>query len=75
MSMIENNICPMNEAKRIFVEMSLSFSNSSLKISSNGKVPPTDREVWLPIEKVLGLDTDEFYKQVIADPSVCFEPK
>jgi len=68
----ENNICPESEATFISLRLSLYNTSSPLSIYSDGRVPPTDREVWLPIEEVLGVDEVEFYDQVISDPSACF---
>ena len=70
----ENNICPEREAKSIALRLLLFDLDSKLSIY-NGRVPPTDRNVWLPIDEVLGVSTQEFYQRVIADPSACFVPK
>ena len=71
----ENNICPQLEATWIDLRLLLSSATSQLSIFGDGGVPPTDRNVWLPIEEVLGVSTQEFYQGVIADPSACFVPK
>jgi hypothetical protein len=72
----ENNICPKNEAQSISINLSLfNPTTSLLTIYNDGRVPPTDREVWLPVEKVLGVNTTEFYDQVLSNPSVCFKPQ
>ena len=71
----EINICPENEARFINLSLSLYSPNSGLSIYYDGRVSPTNREVYLPIEEVLGVDTTEFYNQVLSNPSVCFKPQ
>ena len=71
----ENNICPENEARFIEMNARLYNPNSALSVYTDGRVPPTGDSAWLPIEKVLGLNNQEFYRRVISDPSTCFKPK
>lgn len=69
----ENNVCPQKEASLIDLRLSLYNPFSGLDIYSGGRVPPTRRDVYLPIEDVLGITALEFYNQVISNPSVCFQ--
>ncbi len=71
----DNNVCPELEARYIDLRLSLYNPNSGLSFLANGRVPPTDRSVWLPVEEALGITTKEFYNRVISDPSTCFKPK
>jgi hypothetical protein len=72
----ENNICSKHEGKSISIELSLFNTTTVLRtIYNDGRVPPTDREVWLPIEEVLGVNTSEFSSQVLANSQTCFRPK
>ena len=68
-----NKICPNNEVK--ILRMALSHLDSPFSIYADGRVPPTDREIYLPIEEMFGINTSDFYKQVLANPSICFELK
>lgn len=69
----ENGICPEREGQ--FVRMHLSLYNTAgrLSIYSGGRVPPTDRDVWVPLEEALGIDSGRFYQHVISRPSACFK--
>jgi hypothetical protein len=72
----ENNVCPEREAKFIDLQLSLFSTATTLEtIYNDGRVPPTDRTVWLPIEEVVGISPQEFYQYVISDSSACFKPK
>ena len=71
----ENNICPELKAKFLAIRLSLFNPSSSLSIYGDGRVRPTERSAWLPLEEVLGVDTQEFYRQLMSDPLTCFEPK
>lgn len=68
----ENNICLEDKAQDIYMRLSLFNPNSNLRISDDGRVPPTDRRAWLPINEILGVNESEFYNQVISNPSICF---
>jgi hypothetical protein len=70
---LENNLCPNNEAKHIYLHMLLSHPNSTLDIYSDGQVPFTNQEIYPRIEEVFNIGADEFYEQVLSDPTVCFE--
>jgi hypothetical protein len=72
-SWLENKLCPSDEVK--VLHMTLSYSDSSFSIYADGRVPPTDREIYLPIEEMFGVTVHQFYKQVLEDSLVCFEPK
>jgi len=52
--------------------MRLSYPGSTLSIYGDGTVPGTESP---PVEYVIGIDTHEFYERLVADPSVCFEPR
>jgi hypothetical protein len=69
----DNHLCPNNDARYIFLHLELSYENSTINISNDGRVPLTDREVYLPIEEALRVNEDEFYNRVLSDPDVCFE--
>lgn len=71
----KNIICPEIEKKYAFLRLTLTNLVSGLSVYDPNWVPPTDREVWSPIEEVLGMDKQKFYDQIIADPEVCFEVK
>jgi len=68
----ENNLCTINENQYIHVTMDLFDPTSGIAIEdfNLGLGPP----YWPPINEALGIDVDEFYERVLADPSVCFEP-
>lgn len=69
----ENNICPQgSEAHFINLRLSLYDPNTKLSIYSNGR---TSKDLGMPIEEAIGVNTKEFYNRVVSDPSVCFEPK
>ena len=71
-SKYEDNICAAS-GKSIDIQLSLfNTANSLLTIYNDGRVPPTDRSVWLPIQEVLGVNVMEFYNRVISDSSACF---
>lgn len=72
----ENNICiePGYEANSLSLRLSLYDPNSGVDIYADGRVPPSDPDVWVPIEEELGMDAAEFYRRVIDNPSVCFKP-
>jgi hypothetical protein len=69
----ENNICPEKEATLVDLDLSLYNPDAGLDIYIDGRVQPTNRDVYLPIEEVLGITTTEFYNQVFSNPSVCFQ--
>lgn len=74
-SMQEKLICTENEKLIIGLDLTLTNPTSGLSIYKPGWVPPTDRNVWLPIIEVLGLDEKEFYNQIITNQETCFEVK
>jgi len=71
----DDQICP--GPKKISASLQLTVTNtfSGVDIYEPGGVPPTNREVYLPIEEVLGVNKEDFYNEVLTDPSVCFEVK
>jgi hypothetical protein len=72
----ENNLCSQYvSVDHISVDLTISNVNSPFEIDGGGGVPLTDREVYLPIEEALGVSPHQFYERVLADPTVCFEPK
>jgi hypothetical protein len=72
-SWLENKLCPNETVMPL--GMTLSYPGSPFSIYADGRVPPTDREIYLPIEAMFGITTNDFYNQIFADPSICFEPK
>jgi hypothetical protein len=71
-----NSICPLlSEKQQSVLEMTLTNTSALPDIYPPGKVPPTDREVYLPIKDALGIDEKEFYNRLLLDPSTCFEIK
>lgn len=71
----DNNICPsfeMGSSVKRYVYLTNRESTLSL-LPENGRVLPTDRDVWLPIDHVLGISVLDFYNQLLSDSSVCFE--
>lgn len=71
----DNNICPsfeMGSSVQRYFYLTNRESTMSL-LPENGRVLPTDRDVWLPIDEVLEISILDFYKQLLSDPSVCFE--
>jgi hypothetical protein len=72
----DNNICtePGYEARNLSLRLSLYDPNSGVNIYADGRVPPTDHAVWIPIEEALGVTNIEFYRQVVSNPSICFTP-
>lgn len=72
----ENNLCPRDRSVfSLSIHMTISSANSPFNINGDGRVPLTDREVYLPIEETFGITSREYYESVLEDPSVCFEPK
>jgi hypothetical protein len=69
----ETNICTEEEDRFIDLNLSLYNPNSGLDIYYSGRIPPTNREVYVPIEEVLGVNTSDFYNQVLLDPLTCFK--
>jgi len=69
----ENNLCTINEEQEIFVTMDLFDPSSGLTIKDIN--PHLTPPYWLPIKEALGISVDEFYEQVLANPSICFVPK
>jgi hypothetical protein len=71
-----NQICPISleNNKDIYLLFNLTLTNLTypLKLYDPGRVPPTDRSVYLPIQEVLGIKEIEYYVKYIADPSSCF---
>ncbi|MCC6271051.1 MAG: hypothetical protein IT190_07225 [Microbacteriaceae bacterium] len=72
----ENNLCSQYASvDYISVYSTISNDNSPFDANGDGEVPLTDREEYIPIEEALGITTKEFYEQVLADPSICFNRK
>jgi hypothetical protein len=68
------SICTQYRSE-VIIHFTLSGINSSINIYYDGRVPPSDQKVWIPIEEELEIDNTEFYNRVVSDPSVCFEVK
>jgi hypothetical protein len=72
-----NATCPNFEingyAEREFILTNMASGLSLLPQSE--RVPFTDREFWLPVNEILDVSREDFYNQVIGNPSVCFEMK
>lgn len=66
----ENNICPIDEKQEIYVTMDLFDPSSNIMFQD---VYPYFNSPT--IKDVLGITIDEFYEKVLADPTICFEPK
>ena len=73
----DNSICstPGFEAPFFDLHLVLIGKNSSLKLYTQGGIPPTDERVWTPIEKSLGITKEEFYSEIITNHSDCIMPK
>lgn len=72
----ENNLCSQYASVDfISVYSTISNDNSPFDINGGGGTPLTDREVYIPVEEALGITTKDFYEQVLADPSICFNRK
>jgi hypothetical protein len=68
------HICSEQDVQSAAVFLSLYDPDGSLDIYSDGRVPLSDRQVWLPVEEVLGVDRLEFHDGVLANPEVCLRP-
>lgn len=69
-----NATCPNFEIKG-YTEREFILTNMASDLSllpQSERVPFTDREYWLPVNEILGLSREDFYNQVVANPSVCF---
>jgi hypothetical protein len=69
-----HHICPQTETMRRSLRLTLTAISSGLDIFGPG-ASPTNRDLYAPIEEILGIDETELYNQLIDDPSVCFEIK
>lgn len=56
----------------VILNLTLTSPGSPLGLYRLGIVPPTDREVYLPVEEMLGISTSEFRAAILADPTTCF---
>jgi hypothetical protein len=67
-------ICPeitnTNSLSLVLTDLS-----SGLSPYAPGEIPPTDRSLWQPIDKILGVSTTEFYNRVISNSPACFDVK
>jgi hypothetical protein len=71
----EIHVCSENETNIINPMFYLYDPNSGLNMFSTGRVSPTNRSAYLPVEEVLGISVSEFYGQVLSNPLICFKPK
>ena len=70
----DNSICPSFQMGS-YAGRWLYLTNKASRLSlfpENGRVVPTNRDVWLPIDEVLGISVHEFYNQLLSDSSACF---
>jgi hypothetical protein len=73
-----DSVCPNfefgNYAERRFVLINVK-SDLSIFPEKDDPIQLTDREFWLPVNELFGVSQENFFNQVIANPSVCFDMK
>jgi hypothetical protein len=69
-------VCPLSQDKML-PSLQMTVTNRIIlpDLYTPGKVPPTNLNVYLPIEEALGVDETEFYNQIRLEPQTCFEIK
>lgn len=73
-----DSICPISiDARLRGVSVRMQFSSTDFfdDMMKFRGVPLTERNVYLPLEEVLGISRREFYQSLIKEPSSCFEIK
>lgn len=70
----ESNFCTINEQQEIYVTMDLFDPSSGLTAKDFNPYLNTPPH-WPLVKDALGITVEEFYKQALANPSICFEPK
>jgi len=71
----EINICTKESDRYINLKLALYNSDSGLDVMESVGIPPASDDYLALVEEVLGVNTSEFYNQVLSNPSVCFKPK
>ncbi|MBI3164929.1 MAG: hypothetical protein HYZ24_09620 [Chloroflexi bacterium] len=67
----ENKLCPGNRVK--VLQMTLSHADSPFSIYADGRVPPTDLDLYFPIKEMFRITAHEFYNKVTENSSSCFD--
>jgi hypothetical protein len=62
-------LCPTDLV--VALDLTLTDVSGGLPVYPPFVVPPTDRDVYLPVEEALGIDEGEYYLQSISDASGC----
>jgi hypothetical protein len=68
-----DQICPGKEKALEKLDLTLTNTSSGLSLFRPGVVPPTNRNVFVPIEERLSLDERAFYDRLISNPQACFD--
>jgi hypothetical protein len=71
----DGQLCPQNETVYFDRRFEITNPDSPIEIYSEHANALKSREIWKPVEDALGVSVQEFYNQVIADDSVCFDIK
>lgn len=71
----DGQLCPQNETFYFDRRFEIANSNSPVELKSENESSLKHGEIWQPIEEALGVSVEEFYEQVLADDSVCFDIK
>jgi len=71
----DGQLCPKIQNYAFDRRFELTNKDSPLEIPSEHENALKLKGLWQPVEESLGVSTQEFYNQVIADDSVCFDIK
>ena len=72
---VNNQFCPGSVKTSSSLDLTLTNVDSGINIYQPGVVAPTFREIYKPIENLLGVDEQEFYTKLMSNPLTCFEVK
>jgi hypothetical protein len=67
-----DRLCPATgESPVVALDLTLTDVSVGLSVYPPFVVPPTDRNVYLPVEEAVGVDEAEYYRQSLFDPQGC----
>jgi hypothetical protein len=72
---LDGQLCPQNETGHFDRRFVIKNKNTSDALFTEFQDSLRNKALWDPIEESLGISVKEFYDQVIADDSVCFDIK